>query len=282
MNLTVPISSIVCMAVAGVAGFAIPVALFLYFRLKRKADLPPFFIGCAVMFVFALVLESLMHRLVLGSAVGETIKNNIWLYAPYGGLAAGIFEETGRFLAFRTVLKKYQSRDINALMYGAGHGGFEAAMVLGVTMFGNIALAVLMNGGLLSSMTAALPAEALEQLQPTLDTLAQTKPELFLTGILERVFAVVLQISLSVLVWFAAKNKKKIYLYPVAVLIHAAVDGLVVVMNGMEVPILAIEALLAGMTAVVALSAKVVWYKNAINDSLTDNSKINEPESLIL
>ncbi len=266
MNMTVPILSIVCMAAAGIAGFAIPVALFLYFRLKKRADLPPFFIGCAVMFVFALTLESLMHQLVLGSAVGETIKNNIWLYALYGGLAAGIFEETGRFLAFRTVLKKYQNRDINAMMYGAGHGGLEAAMLLGVAMFGNIALAIMMNLGQLSAITASLPAEALEQLQPTLDTLAQTKPYMFLPGIIERVFAAALQLSLSVLVWFAAKNKKKVYLYPVAVLIHFAVDGVTVVMSGLEVPILGIEAALCVMTVLVALFAKRVWRQNTTGE----------------
>ena len=51
---------------------------------------------------------------------------------------AGIFEETGRFLAFKTVLRKKQGKDINALMYGAGHGGFEAAALLGITMINNI------------------------------------------------------------------------------------------------------------------------------------------------
>ncbi|MBQ6018647.1 MAG: YhfC family intramembrane metalloprotease [Clostridia bacterium] len=267
MNMTVPILSIVCMALAGVAGFAIPVALFLYFRLKKRADFPPFLVGCAVMFIFALTLESLMHQLVLGSAVGETIRNNIWLYALYGGLAAGVFEETGRFLAFRTVLKKYRGRDINALMYGAGHGGFEAAMVLGVAMFGNIALAVLMNAGQLSAMTASLPAEAVEQLQPTLETLARTEPYTFLVGIVERVFAAALQLSLSVLVWFAAKNRKKVYLYPVAVLIHFAADGIAaVLLNGLHLPTAAVEAAVGATAVLTALLAKRIWKRETAEE----------------
>ena len=57
-----------------------------------------------------MVLERIFHFLVLQSGAGTVIQGNIWLYALYGGLAAGIFEETGRFLAFRFVLRGRQDR----------------------------------------------------------------------------------------------------------------------------------------------------------------------------
>ena len=108
MTGTVPTLSMVFMAVSILIGFGLPLAMFLYFRLKKKADILPFFVGCAVMLLFALVLEAMVHRVILGSSVGGKIQNNVWLYAVYGGLMAGLFEETGRFLAFKTVLKKHQ------------------------------------------------------------------------------------------------------------------------------------------------------------------------------
>ena len=147
MSGTVPIPSMIFMAVSCVIGFGLPLAAFLYLRLKKKADVLPFFIGCAVMLLFALILEALVHRVILGSSAGGKIQNNIWLYALYGGLMAGLFEETGRFLAFKTVLKKYQHRDVNALMYGAGHGGIEAVVLLGITMINNLTYSVIINAG---------------------------------------------------------------------------------------------------------------------------------------
>ena len=58
MTGTVPTLSMVFMAVSILIGFGLPLAMFLYFRLKKKADILPFFVGCAVMLLFALALGS--------------------------------------------------------------------------------------------------------------------------------------------------------------------------------------------------------------------------------
>lgn len=142
MNENVPTLSIVFMVISCLIAFLVPVGLLLYFRIKKKADILPFFIGCAVMLIFAFVLEQLAHSLILGSAAGIIIQKNTLLYALYGGLMAGLFEETGRFVAFKTVLKRKQEKDQNALMYGAGHGGFEAIVILGLAMINNIIYSV--------------------------------------------------------------------------------------------------------------------------------------------
>lgn len=208
------------------------------------------------------ILESAVHQIVLGSSVGEKIQNNIWLYALYGGLMAGLFEETGRFIAFKTVLRKKRDKDINALMYGAGHGGFEAAVLLGVSMISNVVLAIMINSGNISGITGSLSGDALTQLEVGLETLTTTPSYTFLIGIMERVFAVTLQIALSVIVWFAAKNKNRLYLYPVAILIHFFVDALAVILAQYNVPVLAIEAVICIMMALAALFAKKTWDRN--------------------
>ena len=96
MTGTVPALSIVFMAVTCATCFLTPLALFLYLRLVKKADVYPFFAGCAVMLLFAFILEPGLHSLVFSSPAGPAIRNNIWLYALYGGFMAGLFEETGR------------------------------------------------------------------------------------------------------------------------------------------------------------------------------------------
>lgn len=259
MTAQVAALTIVVCTVSCILAFAIPIALLLYLRIKKHADILPFFIGCAVMLVFALILESIVHNIVLNSASGQKIRDNIWLYAPYGGMMAGLFEETGRFIAFKTVLRKKNGNDANALMYGAGHGGFEAMVLLGFSMISNIATATMVNNGTLSAVTGTLPEDALAQLQAIVDQLVTSSPYLYITGIIERVFAIIAQISLSVIVWFAAKNRKKIWFWPLAVLIHAAVDGIMVIVMKYTSSIPVTEAVIGIMALLTALFAVKVW-----------------------
>lgn len=258
MELHVPVSSIACMIAAGVVAFAIPVVLLILLRVKKKADYPPFVAGLVVFVLFALVLERLVHTLVLSSAAGERIQSTPWLYALYGGAMAGLFEETGRLLAFRTVLRRYQSRDVNALMYGAGHGGIEAAILLGVTSVNNVIYSVLLNLGKSDLLTGQVTGSALEQLQGVFRELATTPGWVFLMGMAERISAVALHLGLSVLVWFAVKGKKP-GLFILAILLHLAVDAVTVLLSGAGVPIPALEGILLVLAAAVDGLAWLVW-----------------------
>ena len=106
-------------------GLLFPIVLMLVVKRKYQLGVKPFFLGCLTMFLFALVLEQIVHAVVLGSPIGSAIQNNFWAMALYGGLMAGLFEETGRFVTMRFLLKKEQSNDHNAIMYGIGHGGIR-------------------------------------------------------------------------------------------------------------------------------------------------------------
>ena len=260
--MSVPALSIVFMAVAMTFAFVTPFVLLFYYK-KRGAQVPPFFIGCAVFIVFALILESLVHNIVLkGLPVGEKIMGSTLLYALYGGLMAGLFEETGRFVAFKTVLKKRQDNDRNALMYGAGHGGVEAILLLGFAYASNLIMSLLINVGMADKLTAGLSGDTLSQVQAVFDTLTGTAPTTYLWAIVERCAAIVTHISLSVLVWFAAKKPGKLWLYPLAILLHAALDGLTVVMAA-RLSIPAVEGCLVAVAALLALLACGIWKRNA-------------------
>ncbi len=261
MNASVSVWSMVCMAISALVAFAIPVVLCIWLRKKKHADLLPFFIGCAVMLVFALVLETLVHQLVLNVLpIGKTILNNIWLYALYGGFMAGLFEETGRFVAFKTILKKVRNKDVDALMYGAGHGGFEAAMLLGGAMISNLIISVMLNLGLTSHLTNNVPAEQMPQVQAVFDSLTSGAPYTFLIGIIERIFAVALQISLSVIVWFGANRNGKWLLYPLAIILHLLLDG-VTVIAAQYCSVWITECVLFVLTLLVVLLARHIWKK---------------------
>ena len=73
------------------------VPLGVMFALRRRGGTwTAFLTGAGTFVLFAMVLEPILHNLVLRSPVGAAIQQNILLYALYGGLAAGLFEETDR------------------------------------------------------------------------------------------------------------------------------------------------------------------------------------------
>ena len=267
--MSVPTLSIALMAVAMVFAFAVPIVLLVYYK-KKGAQILPFFIGCAVFIVFALILESLVHNLVLkGLPVGEKILGNTLLYALYGGLMAGLFEETGRFVAFKTVLKKRQDNDRNALMYGAGHGGVEAILMLGLGYASNLVVAAMINMGLADKLTAGLSGDMLSQVQGIFDTLTTTPASTYLLAIVERCVAIATHISLSVLVWFAAKKPGKLWLYPLAILLHAALDGVLVILAA-RLSIPAVEGCLVLTLVPIVLIACAVWKRERNSSAVSE------------
>ena len=87
-------------------GVTVPIFLLLWFKKKYNASVKAFLFGMVTMLVFAFVLEQIMHTVVFLSPLGAKIQANKLALALYGGFAAGIFEECGRFLCMKFLLKK--------------------------------------------------------------------------------------------------------------------------------------------------------------------------------
>lgn len=249
--ITISASSIAAMAFSALIGLAIPVALYIILR-RKGANHLPFWTGAGTFVLFALVLEQIAYFFFMKTALWTTITANIFLYGVVGGLFAGVFEETGRFLAFKTVLRKKRGNDHNALMYGAGHGGVESVILLSAGMVINILFSLQFNAGLNSPFGGLNEAQQLLNLPFWM----------FLVGAVERIAAVVIHVSLSVLVWFAAKNGKRFWLFPLAIFLHLLVDAVAVILSRTGVNVWIIEGVVYVLAIAFALLAVVIWKKN--------------------
>ncbi len=219
-------SSLVFMAVDAVLGIAVPVCLSLYLVRRFHVKLSTILIGAGTFFLFALVLESLMHQWVLKGPHGAVIMDNTLLFALYGGLAAGIFEETGRFLSMKFLMKKEPSEPLPGIAYGVGHGGMEMLIIFGITMIGNLVFSAMINSGQTDVLFSKASGEAAGQLQAQLDQLQALGAGTLLIGLWERFSALILQVGLSLIVWVAVrKGGKYLWLFPAAVALHAIVDA---------------------------------------------------------
>lgn len=220
------------MAVNAVLGFAVPVFLTIYLVRRHHAKLTTVLIGAGTFFLFALVLESIMHQLVLKGPHGAAITGNTLWYAIYGGLAAGVFEETGRFLSMKFLMKKEPSKALPGVAYGIGHGGMEMIMVFGVTMISNLVISTLINSGQSDILFAKAPEDTATQIQAQLDQLQTLGAGTMLLGLWERFSALLLHLGFSLMVWAAVrKGGRWLWLFPAAIALHAAVDAGVLMLN---------------------------------------------------
>ncbi len=248
---SVPVLSITGMAAALFVSFALPIALFIYSKKKLQARTAPFFIGCGVFVVMVILLESLAHNLILGST-GTAITGSPLLYALYGGLMAALFEETGRYVAMRFFVKPLDFD--NAFMYGVGHGGIEAMILIGLSMISNIVSSAMINSGAMAASLAAMDADTAAKTVVSLSALWQTPSAYFFLGGLERVIAITLHISLSLLVFRAVRYGEKKHLL-LAYFLHFLVDAATVLINA-YLPLWTVELVSAALTAGTVYLAK--------------------------
>lgn len=108
--------------------FRLPVTVTqpLIFYLKSGFPVPHFLFP-----LFALILEkNIQNVLLFPTSMGlknhalSTFMNSHPIFLSFlAGLFPGLFEESGRFAAFKTLLKKRKNPE-TSISYGIGHGGF--------------------------------------------------------------------------------------------------------------------------------------------------------------
>ena len=164
-------SSIPSLIITVILMIAIPAGCFLSWRGKHKQQTKiSYLIAGAIGFILsARVLELGVHYffVVADNPVSRFINGNTVAFVLYGTMMAGIFEECGRHIVLKYILKKNRTRE-NAVLYGIGHGGIEILAVLLPTMILYLVIAILFSQGNVE--------EAMNQLKITEETAAAALP----------------------------------------------------------------------------------------------------------
>jgi len=247
----VNVSVIVSLVIQAVVSVGVPVVCLIYFYRKYRISMKPVLIGLLVFIVFSQILEKILHvyMLQINPETSEWLKKP-YLYAVYAGLAAGIFEEVGRFIGFRYLLKKYREWQ-DGVAYGIGHGGIEAFLIGGFGAVQMLMYAFMINSGGFDSIihTAGSAAPTLRAIK---DQLVQMPSYVVLLGSLERFTAFALQLGLSMLVLYAVRSKRTIFL-PIAILVHAAIDFVAGLYQSLHLNIFLVEGffLVVGILSII-------------------------------
>lgn len=212
--------TIAILAVGGALAIILPIAAMVIYRLRHKeTSFISAVIGAGTFIVFAMILEQLLHLVML-----PLVKNSIVLSSIYAALAAGVFEETGRLVAYKTLMKKHYSTK-NAVLMGLGHGGTEAVIILGITLLAYAGIAVYANemglAAAVEKLTKSDPSQA-EAISIQLNAIKDYNVLNVLMPFYERLVAVIFHVCMSVWVYKAVTHK--LWLYPAAIAVHALLD----------------------------------------------------------
>lgn len=176
----------------------------------------------AIFQIFTRVPAVLALQAILGLrlAASQTLQ---WVWLIGLVLTAGLFEEVGRYVGYRWLMGKEQKTWSKGVMYGIGHGGIEAiVLVAGGTALG------LANLILLPSVLPSLPQAQQELVRQQLTTVLGQPDWIALVGFYERVWAMAAHVALSLVVLqvFLRHNIRWLWL---SIGLHALLNSVTVV-----------------------------------------------------
>lgn len=244
-SIAVGASSVPALIITVILMVVIPAAFFLCWRRKHKAQTNiRWLIAGAVGFILsARVLELGVHYfcILADNPVSRFINGNTAAYVLYGTLMAGLFEECGRHIILKYILKKNRSRE-NAVLYGIGHGGIEILTVLLPGMITYLAAAVLFSAGDTENALRALniTEENAAAALPAVQAAAAFGYPMMAMNVFERLLAMFVHIGLTVVVYDGVIRAKKGRL-PLAILLHMLADTAPALYQRGVVPLWAVE-----------------------------------------
>lgn len=206
--------------------FVLPIILFLYACVKKRYI--AFLLG-VVAFTGSQVLFRIpiLHYLQNDSSTYLIFRAlHPIMFAIMIALSAGVVEELARFIMMKYVMKKHDWQ--SGFSFGAGHGGIEAILFVGI-----------------SALTMLLSSSAF---------VIAYQDSFFISGI-ERFFAMLLHIGLSIFVLQGIIRKNRLYLI-MAMMIHGFVNatiGIFPLYLPAHTSLIAIEVTLA-VTALIVFS----------------------------
>jgi uncharacterized membrane protein YhfC len=221
LYLTYPLNGLLMLALAFGTGLWITRRFRLGWRL--------YWIGAATFVIsqvfhipFNLLVTWLFQRQVLPAPPAE------WLLpfnAVFLGLSAGLFEETARFLVLRGWAKEARSW-AKGLLFGAGHGGIEAA-ILGLLVLATYVVMAALHG---ADLAALAPAGQLELAEQQMQAYWSAPWHLTLLGALERLFTIPVHLALALLVLQVFLRRQLAWLF-FAIGWHALLNALAVLIS---------------------------------------------------
>ncbi|MCI1416908.1 MAG: YhfC family intramembrane metalloprotease [Solobacterium sp.] len=262
-NIVIGKSAVPSLTITVILMIAIAVCFFICWRRKHKEQTKISWLiaGAAGFVISARMLEVGVHYfcIVADNPVSRFINGNTAAFVLYGITMAGIFEECGRLIILKYILKKDRTRE-NAVIYGIGHGGIEILTVFLPAMILYLAIAVMFSQGDTETAlkTLNITEETAAAALPSVQAAAAFDYAMMAMNVMERLLAMLIQIGLTVIVYYGVVNAKKLCL-PAAILLHMLADTFPALYQRGILPLWAVEIWIAFWTLMMMLIAAKLY-----------------------
>ena len=258
-------SSIPALIITVILMIAVPVVFFLCWRRKHKQQTKiGYLIAGAIGFIVsARVLELGIHYfcIVSDNPVSRFINGNTIAFVLYGTVMAGVFEECGRHIVLKYIMKKNRTPE-NAVLYGIGHGGIEILAVILPLIITYLVIAVMFSKGNVEEALTALKIteETAAAALPSVQAAAAFDYGMMAMNVLERLLAMLGHIGLTVIVFYGVHSAEKGYL-PLAILLHMLMDLFAALYQRGAAPLWSVEVWVAVWVMVILFLAVKLYRK---------------------
>ena len=258
-------SSVPALIITVVLMIAVPIALFIYWRRKHKEQTTISYLIAGILgfIVSARMLELGVHYfcILADNPVSRFINGSTAVYVLYGTIMAGVFEECGRYVVLKTIMKKNRTRE-NAVLYGIGHGGIEILAVLLPAMVLYLVVAILFSAGDTENAlkTLNITEETAVAALPSVQTAASFDYGVMALNVIERLLAMFVHIGLTVIVYYGVVNSKELCL-PMAIVLHMLADTFPALYQRNILPLWAVEIWGAFWAGVIVFIAGKLYRK---------------------
>lgn len=262
-NIVIGKSAVVSLTITVILMIAIPVCFFICWRRKHREQTKISWLiaGAAGFVISARMLEVGVHYfcIVADNPVSRFINGNTAAFVIYGITMAGIFEECGRLIILKYILKKDRTRE-NAVIYGIGHGGIEILTVLLPAMILYLAIAVMFSQGDTEAAlkTLNITEETATAALPSVQAAAAFDYAMMAMNVMERLLAMLIHIGLTIVVYYGVVNAKKLCL-PAAILLHMLADTFPALYQRGILPLWAVEIWIVFWTLMIMLIAAKLY-----------------------
>lgn len=227
----------------------VPVAAIIWLRRVRRVPWLFFCVGILT-FLGAQLIHLPLNELLteVGLLTQDPASGSLYVTAIILGLTAGLTEELARTAGYAIVRRARRYED--GIMMGLGHGGIEA-MIIAVLVAASVSSLWLVREGV------SPPIELTAEQSAALDQqflLMSDSPIVAILPLVERLIAMTLHISLSIMVLMAFVRRSWLYVVA-AVAVHASVDFLAVVATAQLENTWLVEGLFALAVAPIAIWA---------------------------
>jgi uncharacterized membrane protein YhfC len=234
-----------------------PLVLAVIVRRKLHVSWRYFGYGALIFFLFQLI-SRVPLVVILGQVLAPQLKSSqmlLWIWLFVLAATAALFEEVGRYIGYRWLMKREEKTWDKAVMYGLGHGGLESILFVG-----GLALLTLVNVLVMSTATpGSLPAAQHAQAVQTITAINAQPAWTSLLGAWERLWTVPIQVALSVIVLQVFRRGKISWLW-LALLAHFVVDFTAVAIVQVLGPGINTNLLVEGVVGVFGLLALwIIW-----------------------